>query len=125
MLCLPTDLIPVYIAIIRLVLEYYAPVWHTSTPAFLSDDLERVPKRAFRILYEALSLAGCQSLSERRSKLCIKTFNKICQPHSRLHNLVPGTRVNAKEDLLRNGHFLTLPKCQTERFERSFILAML
>ena len=71
-----------------------------------------------------LSLAGCQSLNERRCILCMKTFNKICEPHSRLHHLVSATRFNAREHLLRNGHFLTLPKCRTERSKRSLIPAM-
>ena len=126
-----TDLVPVYIALICSVFGYCAHVWHTLIPAFLSDNLERVEKRAFRIIYpdkhchEALSLVGCQSLSERRCILCVKTFNRICEPHSRLHHLVPAIRFNDQEHLLRNGRFLTLPKCKTERSKRSLIPAML
>ena len=44
-----TELLSVYKALVRSVLEYCAPVWHTSIPAFLSDEAEKVQKRAFRI----------------------------------------------------------------------------
>jgi hypothetical protein len=59
------DILTVYKSLVRSVLEYCAPVWHTSIPAFLSDEVEKVQKRTFRILYpenhydEALVLSGC------------------------------------------------------------------
>ena len=87
-------------------------MWHTSIPAFLSDEIEKVQKRAFRIFYpeikydEALVLYGCPSLSERRSLLFKKTFEKICQPTSRLNNLVPEIRANTHDYELRNQTFL-------------------
>jgi hypothetical protein len=74
------ELLTVYKYFVRSVLEYCAPVWHTSIPAFLSDEVEKVQKRAFRILHpenhydEALVLSGCSLLSERvivsRSRTC-------------------------------------------------------
>ena len=83
-----TELSSVYKALVRSVLEYCAPVWHTPIPAFMSDEVEKVQKRAFPIFYsgnhydEALVLSECSSLSESRSFLC-KTFEKIWQPISR------------------------------------------
>ena len=124
------ELLSVYKALVRSVLEYCAPVWHTSIPVFLSDEIERVQKRAFRILYpenqydEALVLSGCSLLSERRFLLCKQTFKKICQPTSRLNYLVPEIRANAHSYELRNNQTLTVPRCRTERFKRSFIPTM-
>lgn len=125
-----TELLKVYIALVRSVLEYCVPVWHTSIPAFLSDEVEKVQKRAFRIIYpdnhydESLLLSGCPLLSERRALLCKKTFEKICQPTSRLNNIVPQTRENCQNYGLRSNKTLTVPRCRTERFKHSFIPSM-
>ena len=89
------QLLTVYMALVRSVLEYGAPVWHTLIPTFLSDEVEKVQKRAFRIIYpqnhcsEALVLSGFSLLSKRRSSLCRTTFKKISQPTSCLNYLVP------------------------------------
>lgn len=94
------DLLPVYIALKRSVLEYCALVWHTVTPEYLSNELKRVPIRGMRILYpescynEALSPSGCSLLSKRRFHLCIKTFNKISKPQYRINYLAPETRAS-------------------------------
>ena len=40
----------VYITVIRPVLEYACQVWHFNIPHYLSDDIERVKKRALRII---------------------------------------------------------------------------
>ena len=125
-----TELLSVYKALVRSVLKYCAPVWHTSIPAFLSDEIEKVQKRVFRIFYsenkydEAFVLSGYPSLSERRSLLCKKTFEKICQPTSRLNNLVPEIRANTHGYEFRNNQTFTVPRCRTERFKRSFIPTM-
>jgi len=40
-----------YIAVIRPVMEYAAPVWHTGLTAELTESLESVQKRALRIIF--------------------------------------------------------------------------
>ena len=52
----PADLLKVYFALIRSVLEYCCPVWHNTLPVKLSDSIERVQKRALRIIYPALRI---------------------------------------------------------------------
>ena len=37
----PADLLKVYFALIRSVLEYCCPVWHNTLPVKLSDSIER------------------------------------------------------------------------------------
>ena len=60
----PADLLTVYIALIRSILEYSCEVWHSSISCYLSDKLEKIQKRALRIIYpeqtykDALLLAG-------------------------------------------------------------------
>ena len=52
---LPRDLRSVYSYFIRPVLGYACPVWHTSLPHKLSDQLEHIQRRALRIIVPHLS----------------------------------------------------------------------
>ena len=73
----PRDLRSVYSYFIRPVLEYACPVWHTSLPRKLSDQLEQI--RALRIIVPHLSYTDglneldLTTLEERREFLC-KSF---------------------------------------------------
>ena len=70
------DLICVYNALVCSVLEYSCVVWATSLPRYLVDQIERIQKRAMRILipglkYEqALPQANVTSLEMRRDHHC-------------------------------------------------------
>ena len=122
--------IKVYFALIRSVLEYCCPVWHNALPVKLSDSIERVQKRALRIIFpalhyqEALATTGCVSLHTRRMELCSKLFTKIKEPESRLRHLVPPTRSQAHGRSLRNKDRPSLISCKTESFKWSFFRAM-
>jgi hypothetical protein len=69
------DLLEIYFAIIRSVLEYCCVVWHNTLPSYLANQIERVQKRALRIILpeytysEALTFLKCAQLDERREKL--------------------------------------------------------
>lgn len=43
------DLTTIYISLIRSVLEYCCVVWHHALPSYLSQELERIQKRALKI----------------------------------------------------------------------------
>ena len=65
------DLLTIYYAIIRSVLEYACAVWHTNLPSYLTRMIEMVQKRALRILYpgthycDALQAAHCHRLDDK------------------------------------------------------------
>ena len=44
------DLLEIYFATIRSMLEYCCVVWHNTLPSYLANQLERVQKRALRII---------------------------------------------------------------------------
>ena len=73
--------------------------WSPKWPE--SDRIERVQKRALRIIYpvlrylEALLASGFIELRLRRDDLCSKTFDKIKRPESRLNYFMPITRARA------------------------------
>ena len=49
------DLITIYPALMRSLLEYRCVVWHHALPCYLSQELERIQKRALKIIVPALS----------------------------------------------------------------------
>ena len=50
----------VYITVIRPVLQYACQVWHFNIPEYLSDEIERVQKRALRIILPELCYADAR-----------------------------------------------------------------
>jgi hypothetical protein len=69
----PFYLLNIYSALIRSILEYYCPVWHPGLPVYLSDNIESIQKRAFRILFpnnsysQALKFSDFPGLPVRRN----------------------------------------------------------
>ena len=79
--CIDT-LIAVYTTIIRPVLEYACQVWHNTIQQYLCEDIEKIQKRALRIILpsqnydEALITTNITSLRDRRETLCEHFFEK-------------------------------------------------
>ena len=80
-----STLLTVYSTIIRPVLEYACEVWHCNITEYLSDDIEKIQKRALRIVLptasyqEARQFTGIPLLKERRQTLCQRFFAKNAQ----------------------------------------------
>ena len=75
-----SDLVTVYLSVIRPVLEYACPVWHTNLQQYLSDNIETIQKRALSCIFrgasylEILSIMGLQTLKDRRDCINKKIF---------------------------------------------------
>ena len=89
-----------YIYIIRSTLEYCAQLWHGNTTTEQSHDLERIQKRAIRVIYrevtsqrgrlfynhagyevtyeEALLKCNLDTLESRREDMCINLIQSLC-----------------------------------------------
>lgn len=121
----PCDIILIYIALIRSVLEYACAVWHTSLTKSQSDDLERVQRRCLKIIYpqlsyrEALHLANIERLVDRREKIVKNIFNEIKQPGHVLGHLL--TARTEHDHNTRASYLYQLPAAKTKRFSSSFI----
>ena len=119
------DLVAIYVALVRSVLEYCCVVWHNALPAYLPSEIQRVQMRALRIIYprssykEALQLAKIARLEDRRNELCMRTFDKITKGGPLSKHLTPISTI-AHDYSLRNSNSWTSFKCRTERFRRSF-----
>ena len=78
------------------VIEYACPVFHNSLPQYLSNEMERLQKRALQIIQpdlsyaEALVALDITSLYERRQALSNALFDQIVGDQShKLHELLP------------------------------------
>ena len=57
------DLLRVYVSVIRPVLEYACPVWHTSLPMYLLDNIETIQKMCLRTKFPGHSYDEGRSIS--------------------------------------------------------------
>ena len=125
---MPAELILFYITCIRSILEYACPVFHRALPGYLSEDLERLQKRALRIIYpgmsynQALEFSGLPTLFKRREEISSKLFNEVVgDPGHTLHKLLPSK--NPANYFLRRNRNFALPLCKTNRCKKSFIFS--
>ena len=96
--CATHHLLHFYIAAIRPVREYCAPVWHYALTKAQTQELESIQKRAIYIIFHfthgmpysyMLAATNLTSLSSRRDDLSCNFFLSITNPTSCLHHLFP------------------------------------
>ena len=120
------DLVCFYTTVIRPVLEYACPVWHSSLTKKLTNQLESQQIRAMRIIFgdmtydEALNMAGIPTLEDRRQSITWKLFLSVLHPNNCLHHLLPAKRNHDTISRLCLPRTYPLFKCRTERFKKSF-----
>jgi len=120
-----SDIIHVYIAIIRSVLEYACPVWHPGLSKAQSNEIERVQKRCLRIIYpsltyiQALSISGLNTLLARRDNITCDLFCEIKDESHPLHSLLPKREITSI--IVRNSYPFTIPITKVTRYGRGFI----
>ncbi len=119
------DIVSIYCAIIRSILEYACAVWHSGLTITQSTDIERVQKRCLRIIYpdlsyrDALFISGLERLCVRRENIVRDMFKDIQQSNHVLHNLLPAKR-SPKFDSRYSYPYL-LPVARTQRYSNSFL----
>ena len=112
-------LLTAFTTCIRPVLEYGCQAWSYGITQYLSDEIERIQKRALKIIHpdisyrEFLEATLLPSLSQRRHKLCQSYFDKTINPSHKLHYLLP-----EKRNLRNNANF-TQFRCFSNRFKNS------
>jgi len=97
------NMLRIYLGSVRPDFEYEVPVWQ-GIPAYLSEAIERVQRKALNIIYpegesyaHALQLGNLDRLDDRRVHLCFKYMAKmkspshiICSPvHSWMRLTIP------------------------------------
>ena len=105
--------------------EYACQVFHDSLPAYLSNELEVVRKRAMRIIFpfcsynDSLVESSLIKLSDCRQELVDKQFKEVVQnKENKLRGLLPA--LNTPRSNLRNTRKFRLV-FKPNRFRNSFI----
>ena len=84
------DLVSVYVSVVRPVLEYACPVWHTNLPHYLSDNIKVIKKGITMYFPYARTLrrVNLDTLNVRRDSICQQYFDKIKVGTHRLNYLL-------------------------------------
>jgi hypothetical protein len=119
------DLLKIYCAVIRPVLEYCCVVWHSSLPKYLHEAIEKVQKRTVYMIcgksksyHQNLQDLAIESLYERRQKLCKQFFENMMHTDHKLNFLIPQTTRRRSEC---SAPAIETPRYRTNRYRDSFI----
>ena len=123
-----TDLVYCYQAVIRPVLEYACPVWHTSITGQQSKQPESIQRLAFQIILndmkykDACIVLGLPSRHERRHELRERLFHQLTRNTSNwLYYLLPDMRNSTITNRLRSAKQLLLIFAKINKLKNSFI----
>ena len=114
-----------YIAVIRPVLEYCAPVWHYALTKSQTQQLEAIQKRAIQIVlnfsrgmpYTSMIFAAdLDSLASRREDISRKFFQDITKSTSCLHHLLPDPKLPSYNSRLRSYEKFPRPYTRTKQY---------
>ena len=109
---MPEDMLKVYTDNIRSVLEYAAQVWK-DIPAYLSDAIESIQRRALRIIFpnssyqQALDQANLTSLADRRIFICKRLLADMRNESTSISFLAPQVMTRSIPYQLRPGNTKT------------------
>ena len=117
------DLLDIYSKQVRSILEYAVPVWHSSITGEQNLAIERIQKIAFHIILgdqyksysSALKTLGMDTLSNRRTKLCLKFAKKS----SKDPKFSKWFKIKDKQKPTRNKQKYHRVYCRTNRYEKS------
>ena len=116
------ELFDVYTKEIRSILEYAAPVWHSSITRKQISEIESIQKLAFRLILQnrytgysrACAMFQTLTLEQRRQEICERFAIKNLKSANSMFEILPS------DSRLRNKSIRVKEyKCHTRRFQRS------
>lgn len=122
------ELLMYYQSVIRSVTEYACEVWHAGLTKELSEDIEKIQKRALRIIspsleyQDALAEFHLAELKTRREQLCKKLFNRMQAPSHKLHNILPPRKSHRYETSTSHHRVLPVAKIKNNRLKSDFLI---
>ena len=106
---MPKDILKVYLSNVRSVLEYAVQVWQ-DIPAYLSDAIESIQRRALRIIFpnssyqQVLELTNLSTLANRRILLCKRLMADMKDESHPISFLTPKVTTRTMPYQLRSGN---------------------
>ena len=122
------ELVHIYVASIRSVIEYAAPVWFFSAPAYLIDQLEAIKRRVLKIILpeykysDALHTASIPTVHARLQTISMNYFKGMANKNHKLHHLFPKLYCNSYSTRSQVIGTLSIPSSRTKRAANSFII---
>ena len=122
----PEDLIQIFTLYIRSLLEYCCVSWHSSLTQELTDDIERVPRPAMKVILgpdytdynSSLETCGLETLFARRERRCLN-FGLRAIDHPKLKSMFP---LNDQPDAhTRKRNTFEVNFARTSRYKNSAI----
>ena len=120
------QLVTVYTTYIRPLLEYCAPVFHANLTAAQANQIEKVQKRALKLIggydgsyQQLLNDLKLDSLADRRTQLCLR-FAKILLSSAEHRDILPPERGEISARRTRYAHLLQPYRCGA-RLRRSSV----
>ena len=111
------QLLTIYTTYVRPLLEYCAPVFHASLTASQANQIERVQKRALKLIggydisyQQLLEDMHLDSLADRRSQLCLRFAKKLLNSAEH-RDILPPERVTISTRRTRYAHLLQPYRC--------------
>jgi hypothetical protein len=122
------DLLTIYRCYVRPLLEYAVPVWNAGITDSHVHMLERVQKRALRIILgqdyncysHALKLCNLTNLKMRRENICVK-FARNMYESEHFRKWLPNKVSEKVQYSLRNANNISQVRCKTKRYKNSAI----
>ena len=111
--------------VVRPVLQYACPVWHTNLPKYLSDNIEIIQKRALKSIFpnkgydDILYDIGVCTLHEIRNVIYEQNVKNMQGNSHNVHHLLPEERC-IHYDMRRENKY-PLTKNRTNRYGKSLI----
>ena len=119
------DLVTIYISVVKPIVEYACPVWHTNLPIYLSNNIEMIQKRAVREIFPGMSYVdilnhiNLSTLKEIRDYLCKKYFINMQVRSHKVNCLLPEKWL--VDYNLRRGNMYPLTVTRTNRYKHLLI----
>jgi hypothetical protein len=108
-------------------MEYACQVFHSNLPSYLSNEIERIQRRAMHVIFpdlsynDALAETKLSKFVVRWEKLSVDVFSNIVKNdnHKLAYRLPPRVIVSRN---MRNPRTFEISMCETDRFKKSFII---
>ena len=124
----PKELVHIYLASIRSIIEYAAPAWFFPCTGYLIAQLEVIQRRVLRIIFpclkyaDALKMANIPTIEQRLHTISMSYFKQMESNEHKLNHLFPKHYQNQYSTRSQAKGIVAVPPARTKRAANSFII---